>query len=156
NLSTTYISPTVLTAAVPSSSIATVGTSKVRVVNPGPGGGNTAEQSFSVAGPVVSAGGFVNGANFSAQSSAGSFGAIFGSNLASGTASVRSLPLPTTLSSVSVLMNGYAAPLFFVSPTQINLQVPWELTSTTDVQIIVTTNNVSAAPINAKLSVQAP
>ena len=37
-------------------------------------------------------------------------------------------PLPTSLGDppVSVLINGAAAPLFFVSPNQINAQVPWE------------------------------
>jgi uncharacterized protein (TIGR03437 family) len=31
------------------------------------------------------------------------------------------------LGGVSVFVNGFAAPLQFVSPTQINIQVPWEL-----------------------------
>ncbi len=35
--------------------------------------------------------------------------------------------LPTTLSGVSVLINGIPAPLYYVSARQINLQIPWEL-----------------------------
>lgn len=34
--------------------------------------------------------------------------------------------LPTTLGGVQVLVNGIAAPLYYVSPTQINIQMPWE------------------------------
>ena len=36
-------------------------------------------------------------------------------------------PLPTMLGGVSVLINGIAAPLLFVSSLQVNLQVPWEI-----------------------------
>ena len=50
---------------------------------------------------------------------------IFGSNLSSATQSAG-VPLPTTLNSVKVTVNGRAAPLGFVSPTQINVQVPFE------------------------------
>ena len=34
------------------------------------------------------------------------------------------LPLPTSLADITVLVDGKPAPLFFVSPTQINYQVP--------------------------------
>jgi uncharacterized protein (TIGR03437 family) len=37
--------------------------------------------------------------------------------------------LPTTLSGVSVMINGVAAPLYYISASQINLQIPWELTT---------------------------
>jgi uncharacterized protein (TIGR03437 family) len=36
-------------------------------------------------------------------------------------------PLPTVAGGVSVIINGFFAPLLYVSPTQINFQVPWEL-----------------------------
>jgi uncharacterized protein (TIGR03437 family) len=35
--------------------------------------------------------------------------------------------LPTALGGVTVLVNGIAAPLYYVSPTQINFQVPWDV-----------------------------
>jgi uncharacterized protein (TIGR03437 family) len=37
------------------------------------------------------------------------------------------IPLPATLASASFQIGGRAAPLFFVSPSQVNLQIPWEL-----------------------------
>jgi uncharacterized protein (TIGR03437 family) len=49
---------------------------------------------------------------------------VFGSNLSSGTLWATTLPLPTTLLTSRVLVNGVAAPLLSVSPTQITLLVP--------------------------------
>ena len=53
----------------------------------------------------------------------------FGSNLADATVVANSLPLPTTLNGVSVKVRDSQnterlAPLFFISPTQINFQIP--------------------------------
>jgi uncharacterized protein (TIGR03437 family) len=49
---------------------------------------------------------------------------VFGSQLSIGTVSASSVPLPLTLAGVSATINGVPAPLYYVSPTQINLQVP--------------------------------
>jgi len=56
----------------------------------------------------------------------GEFVSLFGSGLASTTASAQSLPLPARngLGGVQVTVNGRYAPLSYVSPTQINLLVP--------------------------------
>ena len=54
----------------------------------------------------------------------GEITALFGTGLANSTATARTIPLPTSLADVNVLVDGVAAPLFFVSPTQINFQVP--------------------------------
>jgi len=53
-----------------------------------------------------------------------SIAAVFGTKLASQTASATGLPLPTSLDGTTVYVNGVAAPLFFVSPTQINYLIP--------------------------------
>jgi uncharacterized protein (TIGR03437 family) len=55
--------------------------------------------------------------------------ALFGSNLANETATASSVPLPTTLQGVTVTVKDSAnverpAPLFFVSPNQVNLLIP--------------------------------
>jgi uncharacterized protein (TIGR03437 family) len=57
----------------------------------------------------------------------GSIFAIFGQNLASKPDSAGVVPLPDTLGATSVTVNGEAAPLFYVSPGQINAQVPWDV-----------------------------
>ncbi len=46
-------------------------------------------------------------------------------------------PLPTELGGVQVYINGYRAPLLYVSPSQINTQIPWEMDATTSANIYV-------------------
>ncbi len=50
--------------------------------------------------------------------------AAFGAKLATGTALATTLPLPTTLGGTTVRVNGQLAPLFFVSPGQVNYVIP--------------------------------
>jgi uncharacterized protein (TIGR03437 family) len=57
----------------------------------------------------------------------GSLVSIFGSELASGLAAADSVPLSTSLGGVSVRFDDVPAPLHFVSPGQINAQLPWAL-----------------------------
>ena len=45
--------------------------------------------------------------------------------------------LPTTLAGVQVYFNGIAAPIYMVSPSQINAQVPWEVNDTTSINAYV-------------------
>ncbi|MGD0436942.1 MAG: hypothetical protein ABSB86_10790 [Bryobacteraceae bacterium] len=49
---------------------------------------------------------------------------VFGSNMSNGTAQASTFPLPTNLSNTRVLVNGVAAPLLAVSPTQVTMLVP--------------------------------
>jgi uncharacterized protein (TIGR03437 family) len=49
---------------------------------------------------------------------------IFGSNLATTTASAVGAPLPYSLGGTEVVVNGRPAPLLYVSPGQINAQFP--------------------------------
>ena len=63
-------------------------------------------------------------ANYQKCIAPGEITALFGTGLANATATARTIPLPTTLAEVSVFVDGSAAPLYFVSPTQINFQVP--------------------------------
>ncbi|MDQ2900568.1 MAG: hypothetical protein M3Y07_12335, partial [Acidobacteriota bacterium] len=69
----------------------------------------------------------VNAASFEPDKIApGSIVSLFGTNLAQGTASALDAPLPKSLGGVSLTVKGLAAPLFYVSPTQINAQIPFE------------------------------
>jgi uncharacterized protein (TIGR03437 family) len=78
--------------------------------------------------PTISTGGVLNNANFAANDplGVGTIAAVFGEFLADQLAAAPGAPLPPTLSGVRVLVNGRAAPLYFVSPGQINFQVPFE------------------------------
>ena len=83
--------------------------------------------------PTLPANSVVNGASFRAATdpngaiAPGAIVAIFGTDLASDTLLAGEVPPPTTLGDTSVTFNNIPAPLFFVSGTQINAQVPFEL-----------------------------
>jgi uncharacterized protein (TIGR03437 family) len=77
--------------------------------------------------PVAFAGGAVNNGNFGSDQplAQGDIAAVFGSQFTYGAPqSATSLPLKTTLDDVQVLVNGKAAPIYYVSPGQINFEVP--------------------------------
>jgi uncharacterized protein (TIGR03437 family) len=77
---------------------------------------------------VLNAGSF---APVGAPLSPGSFFTIFGTGLAPATTVAQSLPFPVTLGGVQVLVNGTAAPLYFVSTGQISALVPFATTGAT-------------------------
>ncbi len=70
----------------------------------------------------------------------GAIVSIFGTNLATTIAGAQSVPLPLKLGETSVTVGGVAAPLFYVSPTQINLQIPAQGS------VVVSTPAGSSAP----------
>ncbi len=59
--------------------------------------------------------------------SPGSIFALYGAALVTGSTQANNLPLPTTLLSTSVTVNGEAVPLFYMSSGQINAQMPWDV-----------------------------
>jgi uncharacterized protein (TIGR03437 family) len=59
----------------------------------------------------------------------GSLVSIYGSGLATSTASASSFPIAANLGGASVSINGMAAPILYASPTQINVQVPFEISA---------------------------
>jgi uncharacterized protein (TIGR03437 family) len=81
--------------------------------------------------PTIAYAGVVNAANFKGDAMGPStVVTLFGSGLAVSEAGASSTPLPTNLNGVRVLVDGIAAPLFYVSPTQINFQLPDSLSTT--------------------------
>ncbi|HWB84088.1 MAG TPA: hypothetical protein VG675_08110 [Bryobacteraceae bacterium] len=67
------------------------------------------------------------GSTPAAAVAAGSIASLFGSNLAGSTESSDANPLPQTLGGVTLQCSGHLIPLLFVSPQQINFQVPSDL-----------------------------
>ncbi len=106
--------------------------------------------------PAVPKNGAVGGASFTIGMplAVGSISTLFGQNLSSQTATAASLPLSASLGGTSVTINGIAAPLFYVSPTQINFFVPYELAGQTTATIAVSTSGgiveLSGVPIIAQ------
>jgi uncharacterized protein (TIGR03437 family) len=95
--------------------------------------------------PVVNQGGVVNAATQLRPVSPGSIVSIYGTNLSDGTYSASRTPLPTTLGNVEVTFDGTAAPLLYVSSTQINAQMPWTGQNYT-VNVVVTSNGIPSDP----------
>jgi uncharacterized protein (TIGR03437 family) len=100
--------------------------------------------------------GVVDGADFGAKISAGGLATVFGTGLGTGTLYAPPAPLPITLQGSQVFVNGAAAPILFVSPDQINFQVPIGTLVATPVQVAVVLNGVSSLPVMVTFSTTAP
>ena len=108
--------------------------------------------------PLLAKGGTVNAFTFSSPVAPGTIVAIFGSNLnAPGqSAQATTFPLPTSMLQTSVRIGGMQAPLFFVSPGQINAQVPFELTGGQPYPIFVSFNGAVSNANPIQLTSDAP
>jgi uncharacterized protein (TIGR03437 family) len=93
--------------------------------------------------PTISAGGVVNDANFQTPIAPGSYVAVFGSALSSFSDPAVYSPLPLSIDGVNVSFDvpsanlSVPARIVYVSPGQINVQVPWELQGQTSAQVKV-------------------
>jgi uncharacterized protein (TIGR03437 family) len=119
----------------------------VRVLNPD--GVRSAARPFvrpGTATPLAT----VSAANYSPLSLApSSIVVAFGSGLAAATAAATSLPLPTSLDGTSVRINGVVAPLFFVSPGQVNFLIPEGVqTGSAVVEIVASNGAVSRQAVS--------
>ena len=115
---------------------------KLQARLPGPQGDNTAYSATVSTNALITATAAdsqLDGGGNAASVAPGAIVSINGTGLSSQTVSadLTQPTLPTTLGGVQVYFNGVAAPLTYVSPTQINAQVPWEFTSTTSVNAYV-------------------
>jgi uncharacterized protein (TIGR03437 family) len=101
--------------------------------------------------------GTVNSADYSRSFAPGALISIFGTNLAASTAQWTSFPLPASLAgtSVQLVSNSEQLPLFFVSPGQINTQLPFDL-APGPVKIAVRTASGLSASDTITVSTQAP
>ena len=112
--------------------------------------------------PAIVPGGALNGASFTKGQgvAGGSLVSIFGTELAGGLTQNDTVPLSTALSNVSVTFNNVPAGLYFVSPTQINAQVPWDVlpagVSSGSVNVVVTRNGTASPPEPVSILPAAP
>jgi uncharacterized protein (TIGR03437 family) len=109
------------------------------------------------AGTVGNSTGTVNEASFAAPVVAGSVAAVFGTNLSIGqSSSMVPTPLSDSLAQSSFVIGGVAAPLYFASPGQVNLQIPWELAGQAQASITATVAGVASNIQMARLATFAP
>ncbi|MBL8236665.1 MAG: hypothetical protein JNM66_04555 [Bryobacterales bacterium] len=85
----------------------------------------------------------------------GGLATIFGAELAESAQAAAGYPLPTALGGVSITVGGIPAPLLYVSPNQVNFQVPSRIVSPT-VPIVVKNRAGESRTILASVSQDAP
>ncbi len=110
--------------------------------------------------PAISQGGVVNAWNSQAVFSDSSWLSIYGSNFTTSqrtwrTDEIVGGQLPTELDGVKVSINGKPAYVYFISPSQINVQAPSD-GATGPVQVQVTTPNGTSDPITVTKQALAP
>ncbi len=105
------------------------------------------------AGPSISAGGIITASAFGGApaGAAGSFVEIYGANLAGTTRQWGSSDFvngvaPTILDGVTVSVNGQPAFVYFVSPSQVNVQLPANIPSGGPLPVIVAYKGQPSAP----------
>jgi uncharacterized protein (TIGR03437 family) len=109
--------------------------------------------------PRFTAAGVVSSASLTTQSAvAGSLMSIFGAGLAyqSGTGGTYPNIWPGWLFGTSVTLNGSPTPLMWISPTQVNIQIPWEAAGLTQATLTLTRNELAAQPVTIQLAPVAP
>jgi uncharacterized protein (TIGR03437 family) len=99
----------------------------------------------------------VNAASFTPQAlSPGALFSIFGSGLSQQTASATAIPLPGTLATTQVRVNGELAPLLYVSPSQINAQLPLDVLTGQPVSMSVTNGATQSNAVTLNVNRAAP
>lgn len=125
------------------------------------------QQSFSVSAITASGGtvlpvlfneGVVEGAAFTSRRPLvpGGIVSLFGSNLAAASGSATAIPLERQIGQTSVRIGGIEAPLYFVSPGQINAQVPFESRPGDTVGIVVNVGGRITTPQNYQIAPAQP
>jgi uncharacterized protein (TIGR03437 family) len=108
--------------------------------------------------PLAYAGGVVNNGTFASGEpvAQGGIVAVFGSQLDfDAPQSAASLPLQTTMDNIQVLVNGTAAPLYYVSAGQINFEIPINA-ATGDGTVQVTRNGQAGNLVYVDINAQVP
>ena len=110
--------------------------------------------SFTGSGVYLNPAGIVNAASsapFTAGVAPGELLTLYGTNLADSTVIASEIPFPTSLGNVQVMINGMAAPIYYVAPTQVSVIVPYEITSAI-VQVQVVTDGNQSNTVTEYLS----
>jgi len=103
--------------------------------------------------------GVVNGASSAPPTypiSGGTILSLYGTSLAPVDQQIASqVPLPKNMAGVTVTINGVPAPLFFISPTQINLQAPFSISGET-AKIVVNNNSFLSNEVEVPVAATSP
>ena len=102
--------------------------------------------------PVIG-GQVVNAASYLSALAPGALATLYGTNLADAEHLISpASSFPTSVAGVSVSVNSVNVPLIYVSPTQINFQIPWETATGTPVPVTVTWGTATSAAVTLTLA----
>ncbi|MCW5965768.1 MAG: S8 family serine peptidase [Bryobacterales bacterium] len=141
-----------------------VGNQMIEATYPDPGGVKATFSLRAIGDPVVNQGGIVEGAGFlSGRAVApGSLVSIFGVNLGSASIGAGQVPLPIALGDVNVSLDSRdravsePGALLFVSPQQVNLQIPWEFAGKPSAVVKVNLGDISTEVREVALNTFSP
>jgi uncharacterized protein (TIGR03437 family) len=105
--------------------------------------------------PSLTPAGIVNAASDQPGLAPGSLFTVFAGNLSAGTMAAATGPWATSWNGISVKINGIAAPLALVSPTQINAQVPFEI-APGPTALTIESNGTAAGPVGLTIQSASP
>ena len=106
----------------------------------------------AVAEPVIQ--GVVNSADYTPGVAPGGLISVFGQNLSSGSFGAGQLPLPTVLGEACLTVNEEPVPLLYVSPGQINGQLPFDVSGSA--RMVLRTPGGISAPFEVTIRATAP
>jgi uncharacterized protein (TIGR03437 family) len=155
------VSSTELSVQVPATLLTAPTTLRTIASNPAPGGDSTpdAGSAITVANPTaIFTNGVVSAASYASDAvSPGELVTIFGTNIGPATPAPMTITngyVDTSLSGVTVTVDGKSAPLVYASQNQLSIQVPYEVTTGTNKNVVV--NNGTSAPAKVKINPTAP
>jgi len=96
----------------------------------------------------------VNAADLTPNLAPGGLITLFGTNLNPANLATSELPLPTAVADSCLAVNGLPMPILFVSPTQVNAQMPFEMVG--DVTLVLRTPGGTSDNYNLTILPNAP
>jgi uncharacterized protein (TIGR03437 family) len=106
--------------------------------------------------PIIASNGVLNAASFTGTAAPGALMAVFGSNLATGTAEATALPLPTKMANVQAFLGGEPLPLLYAGPSQINAMAPFDIATNSPRQLVVQNGSALSVPEEVVVAPAAP
>jgi len=103
---------------------------------------------------LIQVGGVSNAASGDTQFAPGMLVSVYGTQLAASTAAAPSLPLPLKLGGASATVNGVAAPMWYSSNGQLNVQLPYE--TQPGIAVLTANNGLETASFSFTVGASAP
>ncbi len=103
--------------------------------------------------PILKPNGIVNNLNSltGGALAPGTVAQVHGSGLAASAVSPGVVPLPTNFKSTQLVIGGHLAPLYYVSDSQLNVQIPYELSAQQQVSAVGVVNGQLNLPVSIGL-----